>query len=199
MIGLALSAVLAVAVASGTQAKSAPRKMAVAGGDLIIAAPKGFCVEVEASQETPAGAFVLFGSCASLARSSLAAQPEMPAILTAVVSPGAPERADFRTSIKMMASFLTSPEGRKALSRAGKAKTVTIKQIVASGDVLYIRLSDVAALGGQDVEPEYWRALFVLNGQFVTLSVLGLADRPLASDRKRGLLGAFVDQVEAEN
>ena len=66
-------------------------------------------------------------------------------------------------------------------------------------DVLYIRLTDVAALEGQDVEPEYWRALFVLKGQFVTLSVLGLADLPLSSDKMRALLASFVDQVGAGN
>ncbi len=196
-----MAALIALLPGAGSPAlaKAAPAKMAVADGKLTIAAPHGFCVDAEASHETGDGAFVLFGSCASLAKSTLAARPKAPAILTAYVSDGAPPGDEFAASFQPMARFLTSEAGRKALSRAGKARTVVIRQIVADRDVLYIRATDSAALEGQDVEPEYWRALFALKGQIVTLSVLGLADKPLSGADKRALLDQFVRKVRAEN
>jgi hypothetical protein len=173
--------------------------MAVAGSDLTIAAPRGFCVETDASKQTAQGAFVLFGSCAALAGSAQAVRPKSPAVLTAVVTPGAPDAATFLGSIDSLALFLTSEAGRKALSRSGRAETVAIRQISVSGDVLLVRLVDGAALAGQDVDPDYWRALFVLKGSYVTLSVLALQEMPLQTDRKRGLLDEFVRRVKAEN
>jgi len=38
-----------------------------------------------------------------------------------------------------------------------------------------------------------------LNGQIVSLSVLGLADMPLEDTAKRGLLEKFVARVKAAN
>ena len=190
---------LAIGLSLSAPAGAAPRKMAVAGSDLTIAAPKGFCVETDASKQTTEGTFVLFGSCAALAGSAQAGRPKSPAVLTAVVTPGAPDAQAFLASIDSLASFLTSEGGRKALSRSGRAETVSIRQISVSGDVLLVRLIDGAALAGQDVDPDYWRALFVLEGRYVTLSVLALRDMPLPDDRKRGLLDEFVRRVKAEN
>jgi len=188
-----------VSGAAGVSAKGAPAKMKIGPGALTIAAPPGFCVDTQASHNLESGAFVLFGSCAALGQSTFAAKPKKAAILTAYVTPGAPEGDVFAASFASMATFLASDQGRKALSRAGKARTVTIQRIVAVGDVLYILASDSARLEGQDVEPGYWRALFALDGQIVTLSVLGLAKQPLAADEKRSLLEKFVSKVRSEN
>lgn len=184
---------------AGVWAKSAPSKMKIGPGALTIAAPPGFCVDTEASHNLEAGAFVLFGSCAALGQSSFATKPKKAAILTAYVTPGAPEGDVFAASFPSMAKFLASDPGRKALSRAGKAKTVTIQRIVSANDVLYILATDSAQLEGQDVEPGYWRALFALDGQIVTLSVLGLTKQPLSADEKRNLLEKFVSKVRSEN
>ncbi|WP_284163848.1 hypothetical protein [Frigidibacter sp. SD6-1] len=185
--------------AHGAGAKGAPSKMKIGPGGLTIAAPPGFCVDTKASHNLETGAFVLFGSCAALGQSTFAAKPKKAAILTAYVTPGAPEGDVFAASFPSMAKFLASDPGRKALSRAGKAKTVTIQRIVSAKDVLYILASDSARLEGQEVEPDYWRALFALDGQIVTLSVLGLTKQPLPPDEKRSLLEKFVSKVRSEN
>ena len=86
-----------------------------------------------------------------------------------------------------------------ALSRSGNAASVQIVQIGSAGEVMTIRATDTAAAPGQNVEPEYWRALLTMRGQIVTLTVLGLKDKPLSADVKRSLLDAFIARVRAVN
>jgi hypothetical protein len=99
-----------------------------------------------------------------------------------------------------MAKFLSSDTGRAALSRSGKAKTVRIRRVIAVGDVLYLNATDTSqGEHGEQFEPDYWRALFIVKGQIVTLSVLALDDMPLTSDAKRALLEKFVAKVKSVN
>ena len=199
---VALGLFLLIAATSGgvMAQETAPASVKVADGALILTAPKGYCVDKAASRDGKDGAFVLFGSCASLANSATVTRPKVAAILTASALPGAPTAQQFRDSFASMAKFLSSDAGRAALSRSGKAKTLRVRQIVAVGDVLYLRATDTSkSTTGEDFEPEYWRALFALNGQIVSLSVLGLADMPLEDTAKRGLLEKFVARVKAAN
>ena len=67
-------------------------------------------------------------------------------------------------------------------------------------DVLYLNATDTSkGEHGEQFEPDYWRALFIVNGQIVTLSVLALDDMPLTSDAKRALLEKFVAKVKSVN
>ena len=177
---------------------SAPTNVRV-GDDIVVAGPSGYCVDTSASRTGESGAFVLLGSCASLGHSLMAARPKYPAILTASISSGGPDPETFRASFPGMAKFLNSTAGRAALSRSGKAASVQIVQIGSAGEVMTIRATDTAAAPGQNVEPEYWRALLTMKGQIVTLTVLGLKDKPLSADVKRSLLDAFIARVRAVN
>ncbi len=191
---------LPVGMAVAQAQSSAPTSAVVAGGKLTLAAPRGFCVDKGASRAGDKGAFILFGSCASLANSATAARPKVPAILTASVLPGAATAEEFGASFPSMAKFLASDTGRAALSRSGKAKTVKIRQVIAVRDVLYLSATDTSKGDrGEHFQPDYWRALFVLKGQIVTLSVLALQDMPLDSAAKRALLEKFVARVKSVN
>lgn len=179
---------------------SAPTSAVVADGELTLAAPRGFCVDKGASQAGDKGAFILFGSCASLANSTKAAQPKQPAILTASALPGTTTAEEFKASFPSMAKFLASDIGRAALSRSGKARTVKIRQVIAVRDVLYLSATDTSkGERGEHFQPDYWRALFVLKGQIVTLSVLALEEMPLDSAAQRALLEKFVAKVKSVN
>ncbi|MCX8509058.1 MAG: hypothetical protein ORN49_09320 [Rhodobacteraceae bacterium] len=178
-----------------------PRKtwasMMLAGGGVTVAGPSGYCVDPSASHEGKKGAFVLLGSCASLAGSSDRASPQTAAILTATTSPSGAGEATLSGFFPTMARFLQSDAGRKALSRSGQARTVTIQKIASVEDVMYVSVRDTARAPGQDVETDYWRALFSLNGQIVTLSVLSLKTMPLDQTAKRALLERFVARVKS--
>lgn len=177
---------------------SAPASVSV-GDQITVAGPSGYCVDTSASRTGDSGAFVLLGSCASISRSLMAARPKYPAILTASVSGGGPDAETFKASFPSMAKFLSSTAGRAALSRSGKAASVTIAQIGSTGDAMTIRATDTAAAPGQNVEPEYWRALMSIKGQIVTVTVMGLKDKPLSSEVKRALLDAFIARIRAVN
>ena len=194
----------ALFLSAGTTAllaeSTAPASAVVADGALTLAAPKGFCVDKGASRAGDQGAFILFGSCASLANSTKAARPKQPAILTASALPGAASAAEFKASFPSMAKFLSSDVGRAALSRSGKAKTVRVRQIIAMQDVLYVSATDTSkGERGEQFQPDYWRALFVVKGQIVTLTVLTLTDMPLDSAAQRALLEKFVAKVKSVN
>jgi len=183
-----------------TASEQEPRKtwisMSVADGAVTIAGPQGYCIDPSASHEEKSGSFILLGSCASLAGSADRARPKTAAILTATISPSGAGEADLSSFFPTMAKFLQSDSGRAALSRNGKAKTVKILKIASVGDVMFVSVRDTAKAEGQDVEPDYWRALFSLNGQMVTLSAISLKTMPLDQSAKRALLEKFVAKVK---
>ncbi|MCU9848293.1 hypothetical protein OEZ60_09760 [Defluviimonas sp. WL0024] len=196
---VALAAGLGLAACAASGFGGASRAIIVAGGEVTVTGPSGYCIDRSVSRDGAEGAFVLLGSCAAISGSRTAAQPVRPAVLTASVLPGAPLSAPMAESFEGLAAFFRSAPGRAALSRSGKAETVTVEEVAAAGDVLYLRLSDASASDGRAVEPEYWRAILALKGRIVTLSALGLQDRPLTAAEKRRALEGFVAQMKAVN
>jgi hypothetical protein len=200
LVGLgAMAALTGCELAAGTSGQSAPASVTVASGAVTIAGPSGYCADSSASRDGAEGAFVLLGSCASLAQSESAARPDDPAVLTASVVTGPTDGDDFTRSLPAMTRFLSSSVGRAALSRSGRADNLDILAISTADDVMYIHARDRSEAEGTDVEPEYWRALLAVKGRIVTLSVLGLRENPLPSDIKRALLERFVARVRAAN
>ncbi len=200
--GVALAAGLALAACQpgGFGAPAAvTRAMTVSDGAVMVAGPQGYCIDRGASRDGPEGAFVLFGTCAALAGSRAAGQPSQPVVLTVSVLPGAPEEGALSENFEALARFFRSAPGRAALSRSGEAEAVSVEEIAAAGEVLYLRLHDSSASEGQAVEPEYWRAILALDGRIVTLSALGLKDRPQTSGEKRRALKALVAKIRAAN
>lgn len=197
-IALLLTAALAACL-PGDTGGTATRAVAVSGGAVTIAGPAGYCIDRGALRNGAEGAFVLLGTCAALAGVPRPGMPAAPAVLTATVRPGAPQGAPLSESFAAMARFLRASPGRAALSRSGRAGTVSVAEVRSRGEVLYLRVRDTSASPGQPVEAEYWRAILSLRGQIVTLSALGLRDRPLPAAEKRRVLEAFVAQVQAAN
>ncbi|GAB4386991.1 MAG: hypothetical protein Kow0045_16610 [Albidovulum sp.] len=195
-------AALACALAAACQGPISPsaavtRSLSLGAGDISVAGPSGYCVDRRASRETGSGAFVLFGSCAALAGSPLAGQPEKPALLTASVAP-ALSGEGLETRLDELAAFFRSDAGRAALSRDGRAGSVTIAAMERARGVLYIRLVDRSA-AAQKVEPGYWRAAFAMRGRLVTLSAMSLADRPVADRDLRRTLDRFIARIRRDN
>ncbi len=167
-----------------------PDQVAVAGGAVSVAGPNGFCVDTAASRSGSLKAFVLFLPCAKATE---------PAILTASVLTGGPADQPSAVVLPAMAAFFRSDAGRAALSRSGRAHDVRITDMRSVGPVLYLRLSDRSAAQSQPVDPDYWRAVMLVKGRIVTLSVLALAERPLNPDARRRLLETFVARVRRAN
>lgn len=197
-LALLLTATLSACL-PGDSGGTATRAVSVSGGAVTIAGPSGYCIDRGAARDGAEGAFVLLGTCAALSGVPRPGMPAAPAVLTATVRPGAPQGAPFSDSFPAMARFLRAAPGRAALSRTGRAGSVSLAEVRSRGEVLYLRVNDTSANPGQPLEPEYWRAILSLRGQIVTLSALALRARPLPAAEKRRALEAFVAEVQAAN
>lgn len=174
-----------------------PLKMGVAGGEIIIAGPKGFCVDRSASQDAGGrSALTVLSSCRTLGGGMFAPQPQAPAILTASVAPRA---GDFpiEPAAPDLKAFFTSAQGRAALSRAGQARSVTLHESFASQGAYLMYLRDEAAFTWGAVQPDYWRALLPIGGRMVSLSVLALPQQPIDRAAGRALLEDFIASMRA--
>jgi hypothetical protein len=193
---VALAAALALAGCDGAFFGTAPTSMSVAEGAVVLAGPPGFCVDQNASHAGFRGAFVVFGSCASISGKLDAGRPPIRAVLTAAVSAGT-QGGSVQGSQRQLARFFRSPAGRKMLSRSGDPGTVRVLGIGRYDSVMVVHIRDVAPFPDQAVRPDYWRALFDLNGHIVTLNVFGVPEAPYSSAAGRAVLKAFVARVRA--
>lgn len=175
----------------------APRRIGVSSRAVVISGPEGYCIDKAAARDGASGAFVLLGSCASLAQSASAEQPVAPAVLTASVSP--PGAQPVGGQLAALNSYFASAEGRAALSRSGRAQAVQIVRAWGSGGVFFLVAQDSSPSGSQNLQPTFWRAVFDVKGRIVTLNVAGLKSRPLSPEAGRATLEAFVRQVQREN
>ena len=197
LLPLLVSLTLAACIPVGTA--DVTRAIKVSDGAVVIIGPSGYCIDRAATRDGPEGAFVLFGTCAALANSRSAGQPDRPAVLTVSVLPGAPDAATFAESLSALATFFRSAPGRAALSRSGKADDVTVANIVPANGALLLELRDTSAVRGQQVEPDYWRGVLELEGRIVTVSALSLGSRPLTSGQKRQVLETLIARIRAAN
>lgn len=182
---------------AGCQAVQAPGMMPVAGGAVVVAGPSGFCVDPGASHDSARGAFVLLGSCRSISGSSFLAQaPPLRAVLTAAVSAGS-GGASIAGNTARLSRFFRSRAGRAALSRSGNPETVRVLSERVHDNAFILHARDVSAFPGHAVSPDYWRALFDLNGHIVTLSVIGVPQAPFTDTAALDTLEAFIARVRA--
>ncbi len=169
-----------------------PARMAVAGGSVIVAGPRGFCIDRDASRDAiGASALTVLSACRELGGGMFAPAPTHPAVLTAAVAPGG-RLIDVAAAEAGLAAYFASPRGRAALSRSGHAETVEIRESLAEDGVFLLYLTDRAPFSWGAVQPDYWRALLQTGGRMVTVAVLGLPDSPLARDDGLALLREFV-------
>ncbi|MCK8464532.1 hypothetical protein MUY35_11785 [Aliiroseovarius sp. S1339] len=175
------------------------RAKSVMGGLVTIAAPKGFCIDTSAHQDTSSGAFIPIGACAALTKDAGDPKPAKPAFLTATVLPmpvqaaALPNNPDAR--MREARAFVQSDKGRAALSRAGNAGTVTLMDMKSASNVLFVRVRDTSDGLPFALSNTTWRAFFELNGQLVTASATAFADQPFGQGKGYELLKDFVAAI----
>ena len=90
-------------------------------------------------------------------------------------------------------AFMSSPAGRRALSRSGQAADVAVLESgVLGGDRLMLHLNDRE-------EGEYWRAILGIKGRLVTISASGAEGVPLTPAQARRLVDQTVAAMRAAN
>jgi len=202
-LGFALATLTVLSACSGTDGgfafgRSAPEQIRVANNEVLIAGPKGFCIDPTQTRDTDGSAFVLLGSCAAIANTRNRPQPGVPAILTATVSRKS-ENPPIAESMQALTDFFASDPGRAALSRDGKAGTIEVVETHDKDGVFYIHARDSSSDMLAGAGDEYWRALFDVQGRLVSASVFGVRERPFPPDAGLAVLQGFTNRIRAEN
>tara|TARA_R110002110_G_scaffold114251_11_gene283379 strand:- start:2119 stop:2721 length:603 start_codon:yes stop_codon:yes gene_type:complete len=163
-------------------------KTASAGG-VSIAGPPGFCVLDQSRVWLDEAEFAALLPCES--GLSFAAPQAM---LTVTVDAKG-SATDIDLTREALAAYFNGPEGRAALSRAGKAKTVNVQEVRETSGAVVVRMTDSSArwpgLG--------WRAVTAVRGRLVTLTVRGNGTKDLTLATGRRLINRFVAAMAGAN
>ncbi len=166
-------------------------RLAVAGGDVTVAGPPGYCIDRRLSRTEAEDAFVVMGSCSALGRGR--APEGVAGVLTATVSAAVMEQAPDPAALE---AFFRSEPGLSAISRTGRPDTVAVLGSARGEGVLFLNIRDTAIdPDGPEVDPVYWRAVFVANGHLVSATTMGFRAQPMAPDAALRTLGAFVAAI----
>ncbi len=194
-VGLALALALTACVAADGElvSRSQPRAVMVTDADVVVAGPKGYCIDRRSLTEHDDGSFVLLASCHSLARGRRVQNQPEPLLLTASVSgvPGAVGEAS------LLKRFFGSDTGRQALSRDGRADTVEVLQMFRRGEAFVLHARDTSSGLGEGLREDYWRAFIEVNDHIVTASAIAFRDAAVSDDDALDVLGRFLDQIRS--
>ncbi|UWQ95718.1 hypothetical protein K3728_00280 [Rhodobacteraceae bacterium M385] len=182
----------------GGDYENAPRQVQVTADAVTITGPAGFCVDPTATRNTDDTGFVLLGNCAAISGSARAAQPDVPALLTAAVS--APSSgASLTANLAALEVFFLSEDGRALLSRSGDPESVQIldTRIQSSMFLLHARDSSAGEMVG--TASDYWRAYMAIGPRLATLSVLTLDDAQVDDAQALATLTQFAAAVQSAN
>lgn len=181
--GLLAAALLALAACDPASFGGTTR-VALFDGAMTLAAPPGYCIDPAAVQKSGDTLVAVLGRCA-------ATSTVTPGLLT--VSVGQPGSAGVMTAGgAALSTFFTSPEGRRVLSRNGRARDLQVRQAVGRPDAFLMRLTD-RAVG------DYWRAVTGIGGRLVTISATGAEGTPLSPEEGRKLVEAAVLALRRAN
>jgi hypothetical protein len=133
-----------------------PKAAPVLGGAVQVGVPAGYCIDRSAGREDGDTAIVVMGKCTE-------ASTALPAVLTAAIGPAA-SAGVLAGGGTQLAAYFTSDAGRAALSRSGRASTVTVLQAKSMGEAFVMRIRDRDA-------GEYWRGVEPVAGRLVTITV----------------------------
>ena len=198
-LGLGLLAALAACDPATMAGRADRATVSVAGRDVTIAAPRGFCVDAGATNVSASGAFVMASDCALVNGAGPVAEGDggpAGAILTASVS--AAERAG-PGSLAELERFVATRQGRAALSRSGRGDRVRILATRTRDEALYVLIEDRGPQPVPGVSNRFWRAILPIDGRTAVLSVLAFEDAGLDAGAQLGLLQRFADATAAAN
>jgi hypothetical protein len=176
------------------------RQISVAGGEVAIAGPAGYCVDTEASRPERRTPTVFLVSCALLA-SDDADRPPAARGPEALLSVSLSDRAERPPGTDALQVWAASARGRAAISRVGRADSLRILSAGVDREMLVLELRDSAPFPAGAVSERYWRGLFVLKGRVVSASIYLPQSMPEADQARRGpeVLAAFAEAIRAAN
>ncbi len=173
--------------------RKAPEAVALPDG-LVIAGARGWCVDSASTQTRNDATTVVFGSCAAIAQNALLPRPPVRGVVTVSVE----EAANGTPPAEMLEAFLITDQGRSALARDGQATSVDILETRADDNTLILHAVDRSGWPVNAAE-DYWRAVFDIEGRFVTVSLVGLSREPIGRADSIAALEAQIDRLRNAN
>lgn len=158
------------------QRKAPLARVTLAGGDVTVAGPDGYCVDPSTRRTAPDRGFALIASCHILSDGK-AGPPVVPMLVTVTVGP----RGD--------SPDLPTPQ---ALAQAANADLLDGR---ASPDRVVAHL----ASGGDDMfdgsDPRYWRAAFLQGDRMVGLALYAPSGSALAGEQGAAMITRVKDRI----
>lgn len=153
-----------------------------------IVAPAGYCLAEGAVARQRGSDFAAFIPCTPGGAAT--------GVLSATVgAAGSSQPVDPQA----MAAFFTGPAGRRALSRARDARSVTVHEVLSVDAAILVRMTDRARPPAAIGPGESWRAVMAVDGRLVTLSASPARGTTLTRDAGRRLIGGFVAAMRLAN
>lgn len=147
----------------------------LAGGKVVVAAPRGYCIDRNTLKSGPSGGFALIGSCAVLGTSG----PDVePVVMTVQAQPRL-----LRQEAPDAAALATAAAPAKVLERAD-GDGISMIHLAEGGD---------RVLGAGD--GRYWRGAMLINGYLVGLALYAPKDSPAAGTRGKAYMLALAEAL----
>lgn len=185
---------LLAACATATQAPERAT-VTVAGRDVVVVAPPGFCVDAASTNVSATGAFVLVGDCALLGLAEGDADPAG-AVLTASISAAPLAEAAALDELGVLGA---TAQGRAVLGRSGRSDRVRVQATRSRNGVLYMLIEDRGPQPIAGLEPQFWRAFLQVRGRMAVLSVLGFEGAGIGPTEGLAYIQAFADAIQRAN
>lgn len=193
-VSLLIAGCLLTACGAGLSVtRNAPVEVQLPDG-LVVAGARGWCVDRSTSKAREGGAVVVLGSCAAIAGNALLPSPRVDGIVTISVENGTGAPA----SLADVAAFLATDQGRAVLARDGRAASVDLLEIAAADDALFLHALDKSG-GPLNTGTDYWRAVFDIQGRFVSVSLTPNAPDEVSRAQSLATLDAQIDRLKAAN
>ncbi len=188
---VALAAVVALAGCAGdfNVTRKAPEQIRLPDG-LVVAGARGWCIDRATTRTGGDASVVVLGSCAAIAQDAFLPRPLVPGVVTVSVE----DTATGVPPTDTLEAFLVTEPGRAALARDGRATSIDILETRRSGETLYLHAVDRSGWP-RSLAQDYWRALFDIDGRFVTVSLVGLTTKPISRDDGLATLDAQIERL----
>ena len=184
---------LAACEAGVSVTRNAPMQVQLADG-LIVAGARGWCVDQTTSKAREGGVVVVLGSCAAIANNALLPSPRIDGVVTISVETG----AGVAPPVRDVAAFLSTEQGRSALARDGRAESVELLEVAAQDDAVFLHALDTSG-GPLNTGADYWRALFNIDGRFVSVSLAPNEPDQITRTQSIATLDAQIDRLKSAN
>ena len=163
------------------------------GGDVIAAVPEGYCIETKASNSRRG--FAVMVACEVIAGDT--ERPRLNGFATVQV--GTAGSAIVASDPNGLENFLSTTAGESLLSVNGSASTVTIGAVKQTSGAVTVRFTDQSAPPVAGLQTTEWRAFVDIKGRLTTISVRGLAGRPLSASDGQALLESVLGSMLINN